>query len=47
MSDNKDDKYIDMDKFNPDEHIEKESPLIYHVYKNKKIKCFKIIFHSL
>ncbi len=41
MSDNKEDKYIDMDKFNPDEPMKTGSPLIYHVYANKKIKVFK------
>ena len=41
MSDNKDNKYIDMDKFNPDEHMKSESPLIYHVYNNTKIKSFQ------
>ena len=30
-----------MDKFNPDEHMKTESPLIYHVYNNKKIKSFQ------
>ncbi len=28
-------------KFNPDEHMKTESPLIYHVYNNKKIKVFQ------
>ena len=28
-------------KFNPDDHIKSESPLIYHVYNNKKIKSFQ------
>jgi hypothetical protein len=31
LSDNKDDKYIKMDKFYPDDHMKTESPLIYHV----------------
>ena len=41
MSDNKENKYIDMNKFNPDDHMKTESPLIYHVYNNKKIKVFQ------
>jgi hypothetical protein len=46
MNDNKDDKYIDIDNFNPDDHIKTESPLIFHVYNDKRVKVFKIIFHS-
>ena len=46
MTNNNDDKTIDINKFNPDDHIKKESPLIYHVYNNKKLKAFKTIFHS-
>ena len=34
MTDNNDDKTIDINKFNPDDHIKSESPLIYHVYNN-------------
>ena len=41
MTDNNDDKTIDINKFNPDDHIKSESPLIYHVYNNKKIKSFQ------
>ncbi len=41
MSDNNHDKYIDIDIFNPDNHIKTESPLIYHVYNNKRIKSFQ------
>ena len=41
MTDNQDNKYIDMDNFNPDNHMKTESPLIYHVYNNKKIKSFQ------
>ncbi len=45
MSDKNDNKYIDMDKFNPDEHMKTKSPFIYHVYNNKKLKSFKITYH--
>ena len=41
MTNNNDDKTIDINKFNPDDHIKSESPLIYHVYNNKKIKSFQ------
>jgi len=41
MTDNNNDKTIDIDKFNPDDHMKSESPLIYHVYNNKKIKSFQ------
>jgi hypothetical protein len=41
MSDKNDNRYIDMDKFNPDEHMKTESPLIYHVYNNKKVLVFQ------
>ena len=41
MNDNKDDKCIDMDNFNPDDHIKTESPLIFHVYNNKRVKSFQ------
>ncbi len=37
MTDNNNDK-------TPDDHMKSESPLIYHVYNNNKIKVFKIIF---
>ncbi len=37
MSDNKDYKYIDMDKFNPDQLMNTENPLIYYVYNNNKV----------
>ncbi len=46
MTDNNDDKTIDVSNFNPDGHMKTESPLIYHVYNNNKSKAFKIIFHS-
>jgi hypothetical protein len=46
MSDNKDEKCIDMDNFNPDTQIKSDSPLIYHVYNDKRVKVFKIIYHS-
>jgi hypothetical protein len=32
---------IDIDKFNPDDHMKSESPLIYHVYNNNKMKSFQ------
>ena len=32
---------IDIDNFNPDDHMKKESPLIYHVYNDKKVKSFQ------
>ncbi len=35
-----------MNKFNPDQHLKIESPLIYHVYNDKRIKAFKITYHS-
>ncbi len=38
--DNKDKKYIDMNKFNPDDHMKTEISLIYHVYDNNKVKVF-------
>ena len=43
MKENKDDKHINMDNFNPDEHMKTESPLIFHVYNDKREKAFKII----
>ena len=39
--DNKHDNNIDIDNFNPDEHMKTESPLIFHVYNDKKIKSFQ------
>ena len=45
MTDNND-KTIDINKFNPDDHMKSESPLIYHVYNIKKLKAFKITYHS-
>ena len=41
MNDNKDDKFFDMDNFNPDDHIKTESPLIFHVYNDKRVKRFQ------
>jgi hypothetical protein len=46
MSENENNKYINMDKFNPDDHMKTENPLIYHVYNNKKLKACKTVFHS-
>ncbi len=40
MTDNKNDK-------TPDDNMKSESPLIYHVYNNNKIKVFRIIFKFL
>ncbi len=37
MTDNKDAKTIDVNNFNPDDHMKSESPLIYHVDNNNKI----------
>ncbi len=37
MTDNDDNKTNDIYNFNPDDHIKKESPCIYHVYNNKEI----------
>ncbi len=31
MTDNNYDKTIDVNKFNPDDHMKSESPLVYHV----------------
>ena len=36
MTDYNNDKTIDITNFNPDDHMKSESPLIYHVYNNKK-----------
>ena len=44
MGDNKDDKTIDLNNFNPDEHIKSESPLIFHVYNDKRVKKFSKLF---
>ncbi len=41
MDDDKHDNKIDIDNFNPDEHMKTESPLIYHVYNDKRIKSFQ------
>ncbi len=41
MSDNNDDKCIDIENFNPDYQIKSESPLIYHVKNDKRVKCFQ------
>jgi hypothetical protein len=41
MNDNKDDQFIDMDNFNPDNHMKTESPLIFHVYNDKRVKSFQ------
>ena len=41
MNDNKDDQFIDMDNFNPDDHMKTESPLIFHVYNDKRVKSFQ------
>jgi len=41
MHDNDNDKKVDIDKFNPDHHMKTESPLIYHVYNDKKVKSFQ------
>ena len=30
-----------MKNFNPDDHMKKESPLIYHVYNDTKVKSFQ------
>ncbi len=42
----KNDKHVDMDNFNPDEHMKTESPLMFRVYNDKRIKVFKIIYLS-
>ncbi len=47
MFDNKDKKYIDMNEFNPDDHMKSESPLLYHVYNNNTSNAFKITFRCL
>ncbi len=41
MNENKDDKHVDMDNFNPDEHMKTESPFIFHVYNDKRVKSFQ------
>ena len=41
MTDNNKDKTIDLNNFNPDEHIKTESPLIFHVYNDKRVKSFQ------
>ena len=41
MTDNNEDKTFDLDNFNPDEHIKTESPLIFHVYNDKRVKSFQ------
>ena len=46
MTDNNKDKTIDLNNFNPDEHIKTESPLIFHVYNDKRVKSFQIIYPS-
>jgi hypothetical protein len=46
MIDNNNDKTVDINEFNPDDHMKSESPLIYHVYNNNKLKACKTIFHS-
>ncbi len=47
MTDNhNNDITIEINKFNPDDHMKSESALIYYVDNNKKSKVFDIIFHS-
>jgi hypothetical protein len=41
MTDNNNDKTMGINKFNPDDHMKSERPLIYHVYNNKRIKSFQ------
>ena len=41
MNDNKDDKFIDMDNFNPDNHMKTGSPFIFHVCNDKRVKRFQ------
>jgi hypothetical protein len=41
MGDDKDDKTIDLNNFNPGEHIKSESPLIFHVYNDMRVKSFQ------
>ncbi len=41
MNENKDNKHVDVDNFNPDEHMKTESPLLFHVYNDKWLKVFK------
>jgi hypothetical protein len=31
-----------MDNFNPDEHMKTESPSIFHVYNDKRVKFSKL-----
>ncbi len=40
MNDNKDDKYIDIDNFNTDNHVKTESQLIFHVYDDGQFEPF-------
>ncbi len=41
MTDDKDDKCIDIENFNPDNQMKSESSLIYHVYNDKRVKSFQ------
>jgi hypothetical protein len=41
VNDDNDDKKVDIDNFNPDYYMKKESPLIYHVYNDKRVKSFQ------
>jgi hypothetical protein len=41
INDDNDDKKVDIDNFNPDYYMKKESPLIYHVYNDKRVKSFQ------
>ena len=41
IKDTIDNNSIDLEKFNPDDHIKTESPLIFHVYNDTKIKSFQ------
>jgi hypothetical protein len=37
---------VDMDNFNPDHHTNTGSSLMFHVYNEKRLKAFKMIYNS-
>jgi hypothetical protein len=42
MDDNKYDKFIDTDIFDPDDHIKTETPSINNIYNDNKLKFSKL-----